>query len=132
MGGPACFGWVEGERGVSRLKRREWKNFLCNGSRIDGMLRDGKFRCCRGNGDGRDEAIATTGEGFDEAWVIGGVPEGLADFIDSSAEGLVEVSRGLLAPDSCVELFTGEDFARALEKSGEDTKGLTLELDAVA
>ena len=79
-----------------------------------------------------DEAVASAGEGLDEAGVVGGVAEGFADFVDGGAEGVVEVDGGVFAPETELEVFAGDDFAGFLEECSEDFEGLALDLDASA
>jgi hypothetical protein len=93
-----------------------------------GFLWRGWFELC----DWCDEAVASAGEGLDEAWVVGGVAEGFADFVDGGAEGVVEVDGGVFAPEAELEVFAGDNFAGLLQKSREDFEGLALDLDAPA
>ena len=78
------------------------------------------------------EAVAAAGEGFDEAWVGGGVAEGFADAVDGGVDAVFVVDEGAVGPELAGDLFAGEEVAGPLEEQAEDLEGLGVELDADA
>jgi len=82
--------------------------------------------------DRGDEAVAAAGEGFNEARVVGGVAEDLADAVDGGVDAVVEVDEGAVGPEGAGDLVAGEDLAGALEEQKEKLEGLGVELEAEA
>ena len=98
----------------------------------------GRGRCalgrCRtlGKSNGRDKTITTASQGFNEARIVGGVAEGLSDFVDGRAEGVLEVDDRVFAPDTELKIFPGDDLAGVLEEHREHLEGLALNFDSLA
>jgi hypothetical protein len=82
--------------------------------------------------NGSDEAIATPGQCFDIARIVGVVAESIAHLIDGDGERAIEVDVGVFTPDPVVELFPGDDLTGPLDQRDQDPKGLTLNPDAGA
>jgi hypothetical protein len=80
--------------------------------------------------DGSDETVAATGQGLDEAGIIGGVAEGFAELVDGGVEAVAEIDKGVLRPDALAELIAGDELAGVFEESGQNLKGLARKLDA--
>ena len=78
----------------------------------------------------RDEAITTAGQSFNEPWIVGGIVQRLAQFLDGVVQALVEIHEGIGRPDSFLEFFAGNHFTGMLEENLEDLKGLNLEFEA--
>jgi len=80
--------------------------------------------------DGGDEAVAAAGDCFDVTGLIGGVAEGGAEAIDGGAEAVVELDKGVVAPDALAQLVARDDLAGVFEEGEQDFEGLILQLDA--
>lgn len=87
-------------------------------------------RGCIHHGDGGDESVSSPCERLYKAGILGIVPQGLTDLIDSCAEGVVEIDICSLLPYPLLQLFAGDNLPGTLNQFGENTEGLTLKLDA--
>ena len=82
--------------------------------------------------DRSHEAIAATGQGFDEARAVGGIAKSFAELVNRGIQTVVEINKGVGGPDLSAKLFAGDDFAGPLQQKAEDMERLILELDAHA
>ncbi len=82
--------------------------------------------------DRSDEAVATAGEGLDEARIAGGVAEGFADAVYGGVDAVLVVDKGAVGPELAGDLFASEELAGAVEEHDQDLKGLGVQLDANA
>jgi hypothetical protein len=73
-----------------------------------------------------DKSIAPARDGFNKVWRACVVVQCLAQAVDRFIEGLIEVDKSG-SPDMFLQLFTGDDFTRALGKHDENTEGLLLQ-----
>lgn len=85
-----------------------------------------------GNSDVSDEAVAATGNSFDEAGTVGGVAEGLTDFVDRLVEPVVEIHERVRGPECLLKFLSTDDLARALKQHGQHLEGLLLKPDSQA
>ena len=60
--------------------------------------------------DGSDEAIAATGEGFDESGTASCVAEGLADAIDRGVDAMLIVDEGALGPKHARDFIARDEL----------------------
>ncbi len=81
---------------------------------------------------GRDEAVAFAGEGLDEAGLVWGVTERLAEFVDGGVEALFEVDKSGAVPEVVLEFLAADDLTGAFKKEGQDLEWLALQADACA
>ena len=84
------------------------------------------------DGYGRDETIATAGQGLDEARAIGGVAQCVAKALDGGVETVVEIDKGVGGPESGAELLACDELTRILQQDRQDLEGLILKLDLLA
>src|SRR5262245_1790868 len=87
---------------------------------------------CIGNSDVSEEAVAATTDSFDEAGTLGGVAEGLADFVDCLVEPVVEIHERVSGPEFLLKFLATDDLAGVLEQRHQDLEGLLLEPDSDA
>lgn len=90
---------------------------------------DGK-RPWRIAGDRSNEPVASAGHGFDESGIVGFFAEGTSQFSDGGVQSVVELDEGVGGPKSLTNLFSGNQFAGALEQHGEDLERLFLQPDS--
>src|SRR6266496_5278638 len=87
------------------------RSAIMNGCR--GMRLRCEFRTtsggCSGNSDVGDEAVAATGNGFDEAGTFGGIAEGLADLVDRLVEPVVEIHERVGRPECLLKFLSTDD-----------------------
>jgi len=76
-----------------------------------------------------DEAVATTGHRFDEAWRACVVAQDVADSLDAPVEALFEVDVDLRAPDVALDLGARYQLAWARRKELENPRGLRLQVE---
>ena len=75
-----------------------------------------------------DEAVASAGQGLDEAGGVGVVVEDGADLGDADVEGAVEVDGGL-APDLAAQTVAIHQLARVAREQRQDLKRLRRKAD---
>ena len=68
--------------------------------------------------DGGYEAVASAGEGLDEAGAGGGVAEGFADAVDGGVDAVFVVDEGAVGPELAGDLFAGEEGCRGGRGAG--------------
>ena len=61
--------------------------------------------------------------------MFGVVPERFAQPLYRRVDAVFEINEGILGPDLLSNFFAGHQFARTLQQHGEDSKGLTGQLD---
>src|SRR5579862_1396372 len=66
------------------------------------------------NSDLREKAVATAGNGLDKAGALGGVAQGLPDFVDHFVEPVVEIHKSICGPEFFLKFLATYDFARVL------------------
>jgi len=64
--------------------------------------------------DLRQKAVAAAGSGFDKAGTLGGVAQGLPDFVDHFVEPVVEIHKSICGPEFCPKFLTTSDFTAVL------------------
>jgi hypothetical protein len=89
-------------------------------------------RDCIGSSDVSEEAVAAASDSFDEAGTLGGVAEGLTDFVDRLVEPVVEIHERLRGPEFLLKFLATDDLAGVLEQHRQDPEGLFLEPDSQA
>lgn len=82
--------------------------------------------------NGSYEAVATAGEGFDEAGAGGCVAEGFAEAVDGGVDAVLGVDESAVGPKGAGDLVAGEQLAGVLEEQAEELEGLDVETDADA
>ena len=85
-----------------------------------------------GNSDVSEEAIAATSNSFDEAGTLGGVAEGLTDFVDRLVEPVVEIHERVRGPEFLLKFLATDDLTGVLEQHLQHLEGLLLEPDSQA
>jgi len=85
-----------------------------------------------GNSDISKESVSATSNGFDEAGTLGGVAEGLTDFVDRLGEPVVEIHERLRGPEFLLKFLATDDLAGVLEQHRQDLEGLFLKPDSQA
>ena len=63
---------------------------------------------------------------------VGGVAEGLTDFVDRLVEPVVEIHERVRGPECLLKFLSTDDLARALKQHGQHLKGLLLKPDSQA
>jgi hypothetical protein len=63
-------------------------------------------------------------QGLDEAGIVGGVSECVADAVHGGVEAVLEVSEGVRGPELLLQLLAGDQFSGAEEQGFEDLEGL--------
>src|ERR1035438_5012277 len=79
-----------------------------------------------------NKPVATTVQGFNETRVLGIIPQGFAQLLDTAVEAVIEVNEGVCGPKLSPQLLPGDRLSGALQKNSQDLKGLFLQLDADA
>lgn len=75
------------------------------------------------------EPVAATGKRFDEARIVGCVPEGLAKTVHSGVDAVLIVNEGSIGPERAGDFFAGQQFPFAVQEQAEDLKRLRAEPD---
>src|SRR5207247_3958121 len=115
-----------------RKQKRKTPGQLLSYGRRDG-LSGGRPRFeIRSLHDWRNKAIAALGYRLDEARVLGGIFEGLAQPVNRLVQAAIEIDKGVGAPQLLLQFLTGHRLSGSLEQHGQDLKGLILELDLEA
>ena len=96
-------------RGELARDVREITSF-CRGMRVSCKFRAAN-RGCMGNFDLREEAVATTSNGFHKAGAFGGVAEGLTDFVNRFVEPVVEIDESVCRPEFPLKFLARYDLA---------------------
>ncbi len=79
----------------------------------------GLFRGWLRRGDGRNESVASAGNGFNVLRSSGIVVQCLPYPIDGFVQGLVEVNKSV-APDLLLQFLTGDNLARPRGEHGQN------------
>jgi hypothetical protein len=69
---------------------------------------------------------------FDEAGVLGVIPQRLAQFIHGGVDAVFKVNEGIGGPEPLLDLFPRHHLAGPLEEHGENLEGSFLQLDLAA
>ena len=77
--------------------------------------------------DRADKAVAAARERFDEARLVGGIPQHLPHFTDSNIEAFFEIDESIAGPEPFVKRLTGDELAGAFEQRGENLERLPLQ-----
>ena len=85
-----------------------------------------------GNSDVSEEAVSATSNGFDEAGTLGGVAEGLTNFVDRLVEPVVEIHECVRGPEFLLKFLATDDLAGVLEQHRQNLEGLLLKPDSQA
>jgi hypothetical protein len=83
-----------------------------------------------GNFDLREEAVAAASHGFHKARTLGGVTEGLAEFVDRLVETVVEIDESVCRPEFFLKFLARYDVAGVLKQHRQDLEGLFLEANS--
>jgi len=89
-------------------------------------------RGCIGNSYFREEAVAATSNSFYKAGTLGGVAEGLTDFVDRFVEPVVEIDKSVCGPEFFLKFLSSYNLAGVLKKHRQDLEGLFLKPNAQA
>lgn len=110
--------------------------FRANTSFCRGMSLSCEFlaanRGCIGSFDLREEAVAATSNGFHKAGTLGGVVEGLTDFVDRFVEPVVEINKSVCGPELFLKFLASYDLAGVLKQHRQDLEGLFLKANSKA
>jgi len=79
-----------------------------------------------------DEAVASAGNGFDEARIASVIAEHLADLLNGGVESVVEFDERLDRPKLFPQFLPGDQFPMPLQEGLEDAARLLLEVDFAA
>ncbi len=104
---------------------------FCRGMKLSCEFRAASGGCIR-NFDFREEAVAATSNGFHKARTLGGVAEGLTDFVDRFVEPVVEIHESVCGPEFFLEFLAGYDLAGVLKQHRQDLEGLFLKANSQA
>jgi hypothetical protein len=69
---------------------------------------------------------------LDEPWVLGVIPQRLAQFIHGGVNAVFKVNEGIGGPELLLDLFPRHHFAGPPEERGQNLEGSFLQLDLVA
>jgi hypothetical protein len=83
-------------------------------------------------GDRGDKTVATLGESFNEAGIVGFVGEGVAQFVNGGVQAVLEIDEGVFGPEAFLVLLAGDDDAGLLEEDSQDLEGAILDFQADA
>jgi hypothetical protein len=78
------------------------------------------LHCC-------NKAVSATRKGFQKAWPLGRVAQGLSHFADGGVQAIVEVDKGIVLPQALVKFFAAYDLARVSGQVRKQFEGLPLE-----
>jgi hypothetical protein len=87
-------------------------------------------RGCIGNFDLREEAVASTCNGFHKSGTLGGVAKGLTEFVNRFIEPVVEIHERVCWPEFFLKFLASYDFSRVLKQDRQDLQGLLLKPDS--
>jgi len=76
--------------------------------------------------DLREEAVAATSNSFHEAGTLGGVAEGLTEFVDRFVEPVIEIHESVCGPELFLNFLASDDLAGVLKQHRQDLEGLFL------
>src|SRR6266849_856368 len=100
---------------------------------LRGMRQSCEFRAanrgCISNFDLRKEAVAAASNGFHKAGTLGGVAEGLTDFVDCFVEAVVEIYKSVCGPKFFLKFLTSYGLAGVPKQHYQDLEGLFLKPD---
>ena len=104
---------------------------FCRGMRLSCELRAAKGGCI-GIFDLREEPVAAPSNGFNKPWTVGGVAEGLTDFVNRFVEPVVEIHERVCGPEFFLKFLASYDIAGVLKQHRQDSEGLFLKPDSQA
>ena len=73
-----------------------------------------------------DEAITPLGHGFDEAWLLGGITQGLAQPGDGAVQAMIEVNKRVRGPQVLAQFIPRDHFPGPLQQQRQNTQWLFL------
>jgi hypothetical protein len=77
----------------------------------------------------RNEAVATTRQGLNEAGAFRRVAEGFAKAGDGAVQAMIEIDEGVGRPNPLPQLFLGHYLAGVFDEDCENLERLFLQLD---
>jgi len=80
-------------------------------------------------GDRRDENVAGARDGFDVAWLVGGVAQRGAEAFDGGIEAAIEIDKGLRAPEAVLQLLPCDNRSLPLYQRFQNFERLALQLE---
>src|SRR6202795_3315981 len=83
-----------------------------------------------GNFDLCEEAVAAPSNSFHKTGTLGGVTEGLTDFVDRFVEPVVEIHESVCGPEFFLKFLASYDVAGVLKQHRQDLEGLFLKPDS--
>ena len=72
------------------------------------------------------EAITPFGHGFDEAGLLGGITQGLAQPGDGAVQAMIEVNKCVRGPQVLAQLVPRDHFPGTLQQQRQNTQWLFL------
>src|SRR5208282_2090426 len=98
---------------------------FCRGLRLNR-----RFRAANGSRldifDVGEETITAPGDGFHKAGTLGGVAEGLADFVDRFVEPVIEIHESVCGPKPLLKILASHELAGVRQQHPENSEGLFL------
>jgi hypothetical protein len=79
-----------------------------------------------------DQTIPAPWQGLDEPWILGVIPECLAQFFHSSINAVFKIYEGIGGPELLLNLLPRHHFAGPLDERGKNLEGSFLELYLLA
>ncbi len=76
---------------------------------------------------GNQQAIAAASHCLDVFRGVGGISEGLTQFVDGGVDAVVELNHGVVGPKLSLDLFPADDLSGALDEHAQDLEGLFLQ-----
>jgi hypothetical protein len=79
-----------------------------------------------------EESIPAPGQRFDEAWVLRGIAQRVAKFLDGGIQPGVEIDERVVGPQTLTQRVARHRFSRALEQGQQDLQRLVRKPDLPA
>src|ERR1700756_720910 len=102
---------------------------FCRGMRLSYESR-AVNRNCIDNFNLREETVAAPSNGFHKAGTLGGVAEGLTDFVDRFVDPVIEIHESVCRPECFLKFLAGYDLPEVLKQHRQDLEGLCLKPDS--
>jgi hypothetical protein len=90
---------------------------------------DPSGRFLRGRCGQSEEAISPARQGLNEPWIVGVIPQGLPNFVDSFVKPMLEIDERVLRPELLMEFLTGDNLAGFLQQGDQHLERLTAKLE---